>query len=624
MHILWLLTNLFLHLKYTLLSFFFICSYYSFSQNSTEIDSLQTVIKTTNNDTIIMNTYNKLRSATYYSDSKKSQEYTFKYLEYAQKLKDSQKVAIANYFIGNSYIVQSNYENALSYYFKASNYFENIKDSLRLSSVLNGIGAAYENNGNDSLSLKYFKQSQRISKSRGDLRRSGIALNNIGNIYKNRGDLITAKAYMEDAVNDIKTTKNLQYIIPLSINLANTYTDLKDFKKSTKLYKELLPKIDTIKDIYSHAAILRGLGNSHLAKGNKKLALNYLKHAYYKYQISDFFDERYDMMPDLMKAYEVNKQFTSGLKLSNEYITIKDSIFSNEKDKNLTEAIQKYETVKKDKEIATQQVQLKEKETEILKKKNQFRFAIYATTLLATISFGLWLFYRQRQKLKNKEIETLKTRKELDKLEAIIDGEEKERKRIAQDLHDGINGDLSVIKYKFSSINQDKFVAKEKKEFNQAIAMLDNSIEQVRHISHNLVPPTLQNFNLVEAIKQYCKKIDSSNPLLINFQNYGKLNALNKETETAIYRIVQETINNIIKHSKATEALVQINNHKNSMTITIEDNGIGFNKENSKAGLGLKNIQSRAEFLKSELEIDSNKNGTTIQINIDLKQLTND
>ncbi|WP_456437666.1 tetratricopeptide repeat-containing sensor histidine kinase [Psychroserpens sp.] len=604
-------------MKKNLLLLAFAFSFFSFSQNNSQIDSLETVVKTSNNDSIIMETYNKLRRDTYYSDSKKSQQYSFKYLEYATKRNDSPKVAIANYFIGNSYIVQSNYENALSYYFKASNYFESIKDSLRLSSVLNGIGAAYENNGNDSLSLKYFKQSQHISKSRGDLRRSGIALNNIGNIYKNRGDLITAKTYMENAVSDIKTTNNLQYIIPLSINLANTYTDLKDFNQSSQLFNELLPKIDTIKDIYSHAAILRGLGNSHLAKGNKKLALDYLKQAYYKYKVSDFFDERYDMMPDLIKAFESNKNYASGLKLYNQYNIIKDSIFNNEKDKNLTEAIQEYETLKKDKEIATQQIQIKEKE-------NKFRLAIYAVSLLLIISLGIWLFYRQRQKLKDKEIETLKTRKELDKLEAIIDGEEKERKRIAQDLHDGINGDLSVIKYKFSSISQDRFISEEKEEFNKAIDMLDNSIEQVRHISHNLAPPTLQNFNLIEAIQQYCKKIASTNSLSIDFQNYGELNKLNKETETAIYRIVQEAINNIIKHSKATEALVQINSHQDNMAITIEDNGIGFNPKNNKAGLGLKNIQSRAEFLKSEFSIDSNKNGTTIQIDINLKQLADD
>lgn len=591
------------------------------AQDNPKIDSLLSVIKTTKNDSIIMHTYNKLRRLTYYTNPKNSQHYTKKFLETAQKRNDSFYISLGNFYLGNSYVVQNNYETALIQYLKAAKYFETTKDSMRLSSVLNGIGVAYQNFGNDSLSLKYYKQSQRISKSRGDLRRSALALNNIGNIYKNRNDLNAAKTYMEEAVNDIGTTNQLQYIIPISINLANTYTDLKDFKKATILYNELLPKIDTLKEVFSYGAILRGLGNSNLARNNNKKALNYLKHAYYKYSNSDFFDDRYNMIPDLIKAYEVNKQYASGLKLFSEYNTIKDSIFNTEKDKNLTEALTKYEAEKKDKEITAQQLQLKQNETAMLKKKSEFRIALFSGILFLISSLGIWLFYRQRQKLKNKEIETLKAQKKLNKLEALIEGEEKERNRLAQDLHDGINGDLAVIKYKITSIENKNLNETENKEYNKAIAMLDNTIEQVRHISHNLAPPSLQNFNLVEAIQQYCSKIE---PLKVEFQNFGKLHYLNKETETAIYRIVQEAINNIVKHAKATEALVQINNHDDNIYLTIEDNGIGFNEEISKEGLGLKNIQARAEFLKSEFNIDSNKNGTTIQINIDLKQFTND
>ncbi len=588
-------------------------------QNNSKVDSLKTIIEISNNDSIIMHTYNKLRRITYYTDPKSSQQYTIKFLETAQKRQDSFYIALGNFYLGNSYVVQNDYEIALKQYLKAATYFERVKDSSRLSSILNGIGVAYQNYGNDTLSLKYYKQSQQISKSRGDLRRSALALNNIGNIYKDRGDLKLAKIYMEEAVIDIKTTNQLQYIIPISINLANTYTDLKDFNKSTKLYNELLPKIDTLKEIFSYGAILRGLGNSNLVRGHNEKALQYLKHAYLIYSSSDFFDDRYDMMPDLIKAYEINKQYASGLKLFNEYNTIKDSIFNTEKDKNLTEAIQKYETAKKDKEIATQQVLLKQNETAMLKKQNEYRIALFGSLLLLISSLWIWLFYRQRQKLKNKEIESLKSQKELNKLEAIIEGEEKERLRIAQDLHDGINGDLSVIKYKITSVNQDKFNIDEREEVEFAVSMLDNAIEQVRHISQNLAPPSLQKFNLTEAIQQYCTKISDSNSLKINFQHYGEALTLKKEIETAIYRIIQEAINNTVKHSKASEVLVQINNHDNNLHITIEDNGIGFKVNSAYKGLGLRNIQSRVELLKGELTIDSNDTGTSIQINIDLK-----
>ena len=312
------------------------------------------------------------------------------------------------------------------------------------------------------------------------------------------------------------------------------------------------------------------------------------------------------------------KDFKKGYNAQREYLKIVEQINNRQQTYIIYDLENKYQLTKKDEEIAKQQLALEQNKTAMLKKKSEFRIALFGSLLLLIISLGLVLFYRQNQKIKNKQIESLKARKKLNKLEALIEGEEKERKRIAQDLHDGINGDLSVIKYKITSVNQDNFETKEKDEFEQAVSMLDNAIEQVRHISHNLAPPSLQNFNLIEAIQQYCSKISGSNTLKINFQNYGELLTLNKDTETAIYRIVQEAINNIVKHSKAAEALVQINNHDNNLHITIEDNGIGFNINNKFEGLGLKNIRSRVELLKGELSIDSTNTGTSIQINIDL------
>jgi two-component system, NarL family, sensor kinase len=313
------------------------------------------------------------------------------------------------------------------------------------------------------------------------------------------------------------------------------------------------------------------------------------------------------------------KDFKKSYDAQSQYLNIVEQTNNRQQTYIIYDLENKYQLTKKDEEIAKQQLVLEQNKTTMLKKKSEFRVALFGGLLLLITSMGIWLFYRQRQKLKNKEIETLIAQKELNKLSALIEGEEKERKRIAQDLHDGINGDLSVIKYKITSVNQDNFETGEKEEFKQAVLMLDNAIEQVRHISHNLAPPSLQNFNLIEAIQQYCNKIAASNSLKINFQSYGELFTLNKDTETAIYRIIQEALNNIVKHSKASEALVQINTHdNNNLLITIEDNGIGFNPNNNYKGLGLKNIRSRIELLKGDLNIESNNTGTSIQININL------
>lgn len=589
---------------------FFVFSWLSFSQNSSEIDSLKTVIKTSKNDSVIMLTYDRLRRVTYYTDPKVSQQYTIKFLEFAKKRKDSFEIALGNFYLGNSYVVEHNYEYALKQYLKSAKYFETVKDSARLSSILNGIGAAYQNYGNDSLSLKYYKQSQQISKSRGDLRRSALALNNIGNIYKNRGALKVAKTYMEAAVNDIETTNQLQYIIPISINLANVYTDLKDFNKSTKIYNELLPKIDTLKEVFSHGAIIRGLGNSDLARGNNKKALYSLKRAYNIYSNSGFLDDRYDMMPDLIKAYEVNKQFASGLELFNEYNIIKDSIFNTEKDKNLTEAIQKYEAQKKDKEIIQQQLLLKKKQV-------QYSYMTGIAIFLLVTSILTWFILQLRQKRKNQEIVTLKREHQIKTLESLIEGEEKERLRIAKELHDGVNGDLSAIKYKLTSMQE-----MSNKIINEAVEMIDKSCKQVRAISHNLIPPSLESFNLVEASEEYCQNMDATHSQQINFQYIGDTISIPKNAEINIFRIIQELVTNSIKHAKATEINVQMSCRKTTIQLTIEDNGKGFDKSEVVIdGIGLKNVQSRIDYLQGTIDLISNKQGTSYAIEIEIETL---
>ena len=255
------------------------------------------------------------------------------------------------------------------------------------------------------------------------------------------------------------------------------------------------------------------------------------------------------------------------------------------------------------------------------KEKQIFYFIVAALILL---SIGLWYIFKQRQERKNQEIETLKRNQEINNLEALIDGEETERKRIAQELHDGLNGDLSAIKYRLSAFEETKLDDEDRGSLLKSIEMIDNACAQVRGISHNLMPTSILDYGLVETVQQYCAKINSTHPLTLEFQYFGDAAVLPKKAETVIYRIIQELITNISKHSKASLSMVQLNFHENELSITVEDNGVGFNQKSTQTGLGLKNINSRVQFLNAQLEIDSSKNGTSFHITVNLKKLKND
>ena len=265
--------------------------------------------------------------------------------------------------------------------------------------------------------------------------------------------------------------------------------------------------------------------------------------------------------------------------------------------------------------------QLLKKELDLIKNKREKQFYLVFSLSLLAISFGIWYFFKQKQNIKNKEIISLQQQKEITKLQALIEGEEKERVRLAQDLHDGINGDLSSIKFQLSSVDFETLSEENKTLFASAIDMIDYSCDQVRNISHNLSPTTITDFGLIASLKSYCSKLENFYPIHINFQHFGNDIKLSKNIETVIYRIVQELVNNIIKHAEASEALVQINSHEDTIFITVEDNGKGFNLSNKNSGIGLKNITSRIDFLNATLDVEHHKNGTTFTINIDLKNI---
>jgi len=265
--------------------------------------------------------------------------------------------------------------------------------------------------------------------------------------------------------------------------------------------------------------------------------------------------------------------------------------------------------------------QLLKQELEIIKSQREKQIYLIASLGFILLSLSIWLYFKQKQKIKNNEIITLQQQKDITKLQSFIDGEEKERKRLAQDLHDGINGDLSSIKYLLSSVNTQSFSSENQALLNKAIDMIDYSCDQVRNISHNLSPTSINDFGLITSLKNYCAKLEGFHPIKINFQHFGFDLQLSKSIETVIYRIVQELVYNIIKHADATEALVQINSHEDNLFITVEDNGKGISQDSKNTGIGLKNIASRIAFLNATLEEEVNSNGTTFTINIDLNNI---
>ncbi|HEV8282888.1 MAG TPA: PAS domain-containing protein [Chitinophagaceae bacterium] len=202
--------------------------------------------------------------------------------------------------------------------------------------------------------------------------------------------------------------------------------------------------------------------------------------------------------------------------------------------------------------------------------------------------------------------------------QATIDGQEKEREELGKELHDNINQMLATVKM-FLSIAKDDEKIREKliqKSFNN----VSEAIEEIRKLSKSLVPPSLGDIGLVDALREMVEEINVTNKINVrlNYEDYKEHNA-NKKMELMIYRVVQEQMNNILKYAKASIASVTLRKHAKNIFLSIADNGVGFDPSQRAKGIGLKNISSRVEFFCGNLNIISAPGkGCTLEINIPL------
>lgn len=290
------------------------------------------------------------------------------------------------------------------------------------------------------------------------------------------------------------------------------------------------------------------------------------------------------------------------------------------------------ETEKKEKEIAQQKQQITETKNKQKQTKNQLVASLLFLLFGGTTALLVLNNSRKKRKLAEqaKELEYQKNimllkEQELNAINAMVEGQEKERKRIAEDLHDNVGSVLATLKLHFENLKLNR----EKKQFNQEELyektehLIDETYAKIRHIAHEKNAGVIANQGLLTAVKIMAEKISSANKTNIEVIDFGLDKRLENTLEISVFRIIQELTTNILKHAEAKNATINISLYDNELNIIIEDNGKGFliNKLDLKNGMGLNSIQTRITYLNGTFDIDSGLgNGTTIIINIPIKK----
>jgi signal transduction histidine kinase len=315
--------------------------------------------------------------------------------------------------------------------------------------------------------------------------------------------------------------------------------------------------------------------------------------------------EAYKIMADDYKALGNYKE---ALTTDNMFITLNDSLTKKEKTDMINRLVIRYRLEEKNQELVRQRYAITDAENKI-KGRNIVIIGVLSLFIVLALLLIIWRKQNlHKQKLQQQSIENLQQKIKIERLNATIAGEEKERTRIARELHDGIGGLLTAAKLNFESYKKNEEQGS-KEDFIIGLKLLEDAGTELRQAAKNLMPQILLQEGLVTAVNDFCERIAQRNNIDVHFQVLGEKKPIDAHLELTIYRIIQELLHNIVKHSHASNAIVQLNFHEDGgMSITVEDNGVGFNKANIAAGqggMGLQNIKERIKEFGGRLDIST-------------------
>lgn len=513
-----------------------------------------------------------------------------------QKEQDAKKQAIAAIGLGGLYIDIDKADLAIESYREAM-YYADLADTVSLvNRGYYGIGVGYH--------LKWY------------LGKSEVNYDSAVYYYTQAESMFMAQGEEVQASD-------------LAYNISLLHYDKKNYVESLKKVNEALKVQVDLNNLRSIGRSLRHIGYVYYQINNYDSADYYLRRALKITDENNFLDDGLLVLQQLAELYEARNDYRTSNDFLKEYYKKSSSIYSQEYDQRILELRTQYETASA--ELDAEQA----KSRSLRLEKNRNITIIVAASLLILFSIWLYVIDQKRKNIKaiaakndqlNKQrIDELLQQQEIASLQGVLEGQEQERKRVAIDLHDRLGGILSMVKLHFSAV-EEKLPEDnpEKKKFLTASELLDLAAGEVRSISHNLLSGVLAKFGLLPALKDLTDRINESGEIKLNLIYYNIENALNGEQELQIYRIVQELISNILKHSEADEATIQLirNDDEKKVNLIVEDDGKGFNPNapSLSGGIGLSNLKARVGKLNGSFHIDSGKGvGTSISIDIPIE-----
>ncbi len=633
---------------------FFFCNFTLNASENKQLDSLVNTLKTNLTDEQRIINLSEISWQYLFSNIQLSKKYAQEELDIAIRLNNKKYIAQARNDLGGVLFRLGEYRNAIAELNIALELRKSLKDESGMGSVYSKLGLCYNELANFNAALENQLNALRIFEKEKADGKVSYTLNNLCGLYRQL-------KYYDKFLETLKKAKLLCEKTGDKSCLANTYNNQaeyfdhqKDFEsainwhqKATELMLEIGDSNNLAISYSNWAAILQKTDKINEAESKYKMAISIaekLKDAngialfsanlaiFYNNQkkysqalpladIAEKIATEKQLSVILKKVYRAKTTANAGLKNGPEAIKyfllfneLTDSLFSKDLLQQVSNEQVNYETEKQinENKLLQKDNQLKEN---LLQENRLILYAISITALFIVLII-LSIYFRRIEKEKSKLIQERLLQTE-QKTIAVMDAEIQERQRIARELHDGIGQQLSAAKLTLASISSEN---KEQFELiDNAIQLVDDAVSEVRNVSHSMMSSALNENGLEGAVRDFVQKLSLIKDIKMHLEIVGLSKNLSPTQESFVFRILQEIVSNAIKHSNASLITIQLINHDDELVLLVEDNGKGFDtsKINTSAGIGLKNLYSRVEYLNGTIDFDSFEGkGTTVNVNI--------
>ena len=527
------------------------------------------------------------------------------------------------------------YHNTALVHFQNNDYTTSVEYGLRAEQIYlrinprtTDLGTLYSNMSMAYSALNKPEEALAISKKGIDFaRNSNDKMILTAAMFTYGGNLVQAKkgnsglAVLDSAKKMAIEINNLNVAYMSDFMKANYYYNNKLYEEAIKLYMACLK-------IARDNNFAIGIGSNfiniaaceaELKKGKEAAAHLDSSAKYIDY--TEPSEMKLEYFENYAQAYRLMKNYDKAFAYKDSVGAIKDSMYQRDNMRQMEFRQARYNYDTKQQEVLKLESDKKIQEIELSRKSGLNYLmggGIVAMLLISSLGYRN---YRNKQILQLHRINELETEKKLAATEAVLKGEEQERTRLAKDLHDGLGGLLSGVKYSLNTMKGNLIMTPENAQaFERSMDMLDSSIKEMRRVAHNMMPETLLKFGLDTALKDFCNDVSQSGAVKLTYQSFGlEFAAIDQMTAITIYRIVQELLNNTMKHAAAENVLVQVTKTDQTISVTVEDDGKGFDTSILKQskGIGWSNILNRVEFLKGKLDVNSQPGkGTSVLVEL--------